>query len=134
MPFKQPMAGTARAGVLGTAMNPFPVGQRDGGRIAYPVCGRRQRAIGKATVVGLLLFGAASFFWTLRTPGGDVASALATSLNWFVWAGVISLLVGFHHSPPLDDLSPISPGRRGVGLVCLVLMLPFISPPISPPV
>ena len=53
----------------------------------------------------------------------DTFSALAASLNWFVWAGLISLLVGFHHSPPLDDLSPISPGRRVVGIACLVLMV-----------
>ena len=132
MLFTHPMADAAWAGFLVTALNLFPVGQLDGGRIAYALFGRRHRAIGKATVVGLLLFGAASFFWTLRAPGGDVVSALATSLNWFVWAGVISLLVGFHHSPPLDDLSPISPGRRVVGLVCLALMLLLIPPPISP--
>ena len=132
MLFTHPMADAAWAGFLVTALNLFPVGQLDGGRIAYALFSRRHRAIGKATVVGLLLFGAASFFWTLRAPGGDVVSALATSLNWFVWAGVISLLVGFHHSPPLDDLSPISPGRRVVGLVCLALMLLLIPPPISP--
>jgi len=132
MLFTHPMADAAWAGFLVTALNLFPVGQLDGGRIAYALFGRRHRAIGKATVVGLLLFGAASFFWTLRAPGGDVVSALATSLNWFVWAGVISLLVGFHHSPPLDDLSPISRGRRVVGVVCLVLMVLLIPPPISP--
>src|SRR5256885_2171445 len=108
MLFTHPMADAAWAGFLVTALNLFPVGQFDGGRIAYALFGRRHRAIGKATVVGLLLFGAASFFWTLRAPGRDVVSALATSLNWFVWAGVISLLVGFHHRPPHDDLSPIS--------------------------
>jgi hypothetical protein len=49
-----------------------------------------------------------------------------------VWAGLISLLVGFHHSPPLDDLSPISPGRRIVGIACLVLMVLLIPPPMNP--
>jgi membrane-associated protease RseP (regulator of RpoE activity) len=132
MLFTHPMADAAWAGFLVTALNLFPVGQLDGGRIAYALFGRRHRAIGKATVVGLMLFGAASFFWSLRAPGGDVVSALAASLNWFVWAGVISLLVGFHHSPPLDDLSPISPGRRIVGISCLLLMLLLIPPPINP--
>jgi hypothetical protein len=55
-------------------------------------------------------------------------SAVTSSLNWFVWAGLISFLVGFRHTPPLDDLSPISPGRRIVGVVCLILMVLMIPP------
>ena len=128
MLFTHPMADAAWAGFLVTALNLFPVGQLDGGRIAYALFGRRHRAIGKATVVGLLLFGAASFFWSLRAPGGDIVSALAVSLNWFVWAGVISLLVGFHHSPPLDDLSPLSWGRRAIGIACLILLVLMLPP------
>jgi membrane-associated protease RseP (regulator of RpoE activity) len=132
MLFTHPMVDAAWAGFLVTALNLFPVGQLDGGRIAYALFGRHHRKIGKATIGGLLLVGAAAFFWSLRAPGGDALSALASSLNWFVWAGVISLLVGFHHSPPLDDLSPISPGRRIVGIACLVLMVLLIPPPLSP--
>ena len=127
-----PMADAAWAGFLVTALNLFPVGQLDGGRIAYALFGRHHRKIGKATVVGLLLLGVWSFVWTLRALGGDTVSALAASLNWFVWAGLISLLVGFHHSPPLDDVSPISPGRRVVGIACLVLMVLLIPPPVNP--
>ena len=132
MLFTHPMADAAWAGFLVTALNLFPVGQLDGGRIAYALFGRHHRRIGKATVGALLLFGAAAFVWSLRAPGSDVLSALASSMNWFVWAGVISLLVGFQHSPPLDDLSPISPGRRVVGIACLVLIALLIPPPMSP--
>jgi len=126
MLFTHPMADAAWAGFLVTALNLFPVGQLDGGRIAYALFGRHHRAIGKATVVGLLLLGVGSFLWTLRVSGGDMVVALGSSLNWFVWAGLISLLVGFHHSPPLDDLSPISSGRRVVGIACLALMVLMI--------
>ena len=128
MLFTHPMADAAWAGFLVTALNLFPVGQLDGGRIAYALFGRHHRAIGKATVTALLLLGVASFLWSLRAAGGDVASATASSLNWFVWAGLIFFLVGFHHTPPLDDLSPISRGRRVVGLVCLVLLVLMIPP------
>src|SRR5713101_2006131 len=109
-------------------LNLFPVGQLDGGRIAYALFGRHHRAIGKATVTTLLLLGVASFLWSLRAAGGDVVSATASSVNWFVWAGLIFFLVGFHHTPPLDDLSPISPGRRVVGGVCLFLLVLMIPP------
>lgn len=132
MLFTHPMADAAWAGFLVTALNLFPVGQLDGGRIAYALFGRHHRKIGKATVVGLLVLGVSSFFFALRVPGADSVSALAASMNWFVWAGLISLLVGFHHSPPLDDLSPISPGRRIVGIACLILMVVLIPPPIHP--
>jgi membrane-associated protease RseP (regulator of RpoE activity) len=128
--FTHPMADAAWAGFLVTALNLFPVGQLDGGRIAYALFGRRHRTIGKATVTALFLFGVASFLWSLQATGGDAVSATASSLNWFVWAGLISFLVGFHHTPPLDDLSPISPGRRLVGLVCLVLLVLMIPPVI----
>jgi hypothetical protein len=49
-------------------------------------------------------------------------------LNWFVWAGLISLLVGLHHSPPLDDVSPLSWGRRAIGIVCLLLLVLMLPP------
>ena len=116
MLFTHPIADAAWAGFLVTALNLFPVGQLDGGRIAYALFGRHHRRIGKATVTGLLVLGLGSF----------LAVAVASSLNWFVWAGLISFLVGFHHSPPLDDLSPISPGRRAVGIACLILMVLMI--------
>ena len=132
MLFTHPMADAAWAGCLVTALNLFPVGQLDGGRIAYALFGRRHRTIGKATVAVLMLFGVVAFVLSLRAPGGDAGSALMASLNWFVWAGLISLLVGFHHSPPLDDLSPISPGRRMVGIACLVLIVLLMPPPLSP--
>src|SRR5882724_6263620 len=128
MLFTHPMADAAWAGFLVTALNLFPVGQLDGGRIAYALFGRYHRAIGKATVSALLLFGVGSFLWNFRATGGDAFAALASSLNWFVWAGLISFLVGFHHTPPLDDLSPLSPGRRLVGVVCLVLLVLMLPP------
>src|SRR2546427_12605427 len=116
------------AGFLVTALNLFPVGQLDGGRIAYALFGRHHRVIGKATVATLLVVGVASFLWGLSAPGNDAVSAIAASLNWFVRAALIFFLAGFHHSPPVDDLSPISPGRRVVGIVCLVLLI-VMTPP-----
>jgi len=53
---------------------------------------------------------------------------LTGSLNWFVWAGLIFFLVGMHHSPPLDDLTPLSPGRRVVGFACLILLVLLVPP------
>src|SRR5439155_25868420 len=84
MLYTHPMADAAWAGFLVTAFKLFPVGQLGGVRIAYALFGRHHRAIGKATVTTLLLLGVASFLWSLRASGGDVVSATASSVNWFV--------------------------------------------------
>ncbi len=124
MVFTHPMADAAWAGFLVTALNLFPAGQLDGGRIAYALFGRHHRAIGKGTVGALLVFGVGSLLWTFVSGIGDVSSAL----NWFVWAGLIFFVVGLHHSPPLDDITPLTPGRRVVGLCCL-LLIALLMPP-----
>jgi len=87
------------------------VGQLDGGRIAYALFGRHHRAVGVLTVAGLILMG-----------------VLTWSPNWFVWAALLLLLIGFHHGAILDDVTPLSPGRRVVGLACFVLMVLLVPP------
>ncbi|PWU25050.1 MAG: site-2 protease family protein [Candidatus Rokuibacteriota bacterium] len=109
--FIHPMALAAWVGLFVTALNLFPVGQLDGGRIAYALLGPRHRAVSIGTFFALLALG-----------------IFAGSPNWFVFAGLVFLLVGFHHAPPLDDLTPLSPGRYAVGVFCLVLLVLLIPP------
>lgn len=111
MLFTHPIADAAWAGFLVTALNLFPVGQLDGGRIAYALVGRHHKALGIATVIALVAMG-----------------VLTWSPNWFVWAGLVYFLIGLHHSPPLDDLTPLSRGRRVVGLACLILLVLLVPP------
>jgi len=127
MLFTHPIVDAAWAGLLVTALNLIPVGQLDGGRIVYALFGRRHRTVGRATVFALLVLGVGAFLWSLRT-GGDIILAIGSSLNWFVWAGLISWLVGLHHSPPLDDVSPLSWGRRAIGIACLILLVLMLPP------
>jgi membrane-associated protease RseP (regulator of RpoE activity) len=113
--FLHPVAVAGWAGFFVTALNLFPVGQLDGGRIAYALFGHGHRVVGIATFAGLLLLG-----------------LVTGSANWFVWAALLFFLVGFHHSPPLDDLTPLTPARRAVGVLCLVLLVLLIPPvPLS---
>lgn len=98
-------------GLFVTALNLFPVGQLDGGRIAYALFGAHHRKVSIATFVALILLG------------------LATgAMNWIFWAALLFFLIGFHHSPPLNDLSPLSPGRRVLGAFCLILLVLLIPP------
>jgi membrane-associated protease RseP (regulator of RpoE activity) len=109
--FIHPVALAGWVGLFVTALNLFPVGQLDGGRIAYALFGRQHRLVGSATFVALLAM-----------------AAITWSPNWLVWAILIFFLVGFHHSPPLDDLTPLSPARRLVGAFCFVLLVLLIPP------
>lgn len=109
--FLHPVAVAGWAGFFVTALNLFPLGQLDGGRIAYALFGRRHRVIGLATFGALIALG-----------------IVTQSLNWFVWAALLFFLVGFHHTPPLDDVTPLTAGRRVLGWVCLILLVLLIPP------
>jgi len=109
--FIHPVALAGWVGLFVTALNLFPVGQLDGGRIAYALFGAWHRQVSIATFFGLLALGAAF-----------------QSVNWIVFAGLVVLLIGFHHAPPLDDLTPLSPRRYAVGVFCLILLVLLIPP------
>jgi membrane-associated protease RseP (regulator of RpoE activity) len=109
--FIHPVALAGWVGLFVTALNLFPVGQLDGGRIAYALFGSWHRQVSIATFVGLLALG-----------------AVFRSMNWIVFAALVALLIGFHHAPPLDDLTPLSPRRYAVGVFCLVLLVLLIPP------
>jgi membrane-associated protease RseP (regulator of RpoE activity) len=109
--FVHPVALAGWVGLFVTALNLFPVGQLDGGRIAYALFGRRHRLLGIGTFLALLALGAAT-----------------GAANWVVWAALLFFLVGFHHSPPLDDVTPLTPARWIIGMICLLLLVLLIPP------
>jgi membrane-associated protease RseP (regulator of RpoE activity) len=110
-----PMADAAWVGCFVTALNLIPVGQLDGGRIAYALSAGRHRMVGVTTWVVLLAMG-----------------ALTGSLHWFTWAALIFFLIGFDHTPPLDAMTPLTPGRRLIGVGCLALFV-LLMPPMPIP-
>jgi hypothetical protein len=109
--FVHPVALGAWAGCFVTALNLVPVGQLDGGRIAYAVFGRRHKEVAIGAFVGLVALAAAA-----QTP------------FWLVFAGLVLVMVGFYHVPPLDDLTALTPERYVLGLLCLVLLVLLIPP------
>jgi membrane-associated protease RseP (regulator of RpoE activity) len=109
--FIHPVGLAGWVGLFVTALNLFPVGQLDGGRIVYALVGARHRLVGIITFGALIVMG-----------------IVTRSLNWVVWAMLLFLLIGFQHTPPLDDLTPLSSGRRLVGVACLILLLLLIPP------
>jgi membrane-associated protease RseP (regulator of RpoE activity) len=103
---------TAMAGWLGlfvTALNLMPLSQLDGGHIAYAILGGRFRwAVWGFLGVLVLLFAYSEWY------------------GWLIWVAV-SVVLGLRHPAPLDDVTPLDPGRRllaGAAAILLVVLLP----------
>jgi membrane-associated protease RseP (regulator of RpoE activity) len=107
-----PVGVAAWFGFLVTALNLIPAGQLDGGHIVYALFGRQHALISKLAVGGLVLIGL--YF---------------RSFNWIVWAVLIVGLMGFRHSPTMDDITPLDGRRRALGVFALIL-LALLLPPV----
>ena len=100
-------------GLLVTMINLIPIGQLDGGHLAFAAFGRRARVVGYAMAVLLGLM------------------TLFCSAFWVVWLVVTAKLIGFAHPDVSDDAQPLSPSRRWVCLAGLaVLVLCFMPAPM----
>jgi len=112
-----PMAFAAWFGLLATALNLFPIGQFDGGHIAYAAFGRR----------------------SLYVTAGTIAVALGLcfySSSWIVWTGLAVALLslfGWRHPPTWDDHVPLDRTRLWLALVAfLIFVVCFTPAPIEP--
>ena len=104
-----PMAIAAWFGLLITGLNLLPMGQLDGGHIAYAVLGRLARPLASVTFFALLVMG-----FTLWS-------------GWLVWA-FFAIITGLRHPQPLNDITPLGWGRRLIGLLTLLLFFLLITP------
>jgi membrane-associated protease RseP (regulator of RpoE activity) len=106
------MAYAAWFGMLATALNLFPIGQLDGGHIAYAVLGRR------STYVTLGMIG--------------VAAALCfVSANWIAWTVmmvVMLIVVGPRHPRTFDEDVPLDPRRRALAIFAVFMFAVCFTP------
>lgn len=113
-----PMAFAAWFGLLATALNLFPIGQLDGGHIAYAVLGGR-----KSTILTLVMVGC-------------LVALTAMSLSWLVWTVLtVTMLLTFgpRHPRVFDEHVPLDRGRLWLALFALVMFVLCFSPaPIEP--
>ena len=93
-----PLGFAGWIGLLVTSMNLIPVGQLDGGHIAYAMFGRRTRHMSRAVLLGMLALG----IWA--------------SSMWLMWALILFLLLGVRHPAPLDYDVPLDRRRRILGI------------------
>ncbi len=107
-----PIAFAGWVGLLVSSCNLFPVGQLDGGHIAYALLGQRGRNLGRIIIPVFVLMGV--FFW----------------LGWLLWALLI-LLMGPRHPMIFDEGSDIGKSRKLLGVAALLIfVLSFIPDPV----
>lgn len=137
--FLHPVAFAGWLGLFITVLNLLPVGQLDGGHIIYALFGRRHAAIANAATVTVFLLMAVGppYDWWKGAGAydlGTVLSAWATS-RWYGWLFFVLLvraLLGVRHPPPMDPETVVTPGRRGIGYLSLVIFaVCFIPVPFS---
>lgn len=108
-----PVAFAGWIGLFVTSMNLIPVGQLDGGHIAYALLGEKHTRLSFLLVIVMTILGL--LFWE----------------GWFIWA-VLLLVLGLRHPPVLYWEVPLDPGRRFIGWLALViLILTFIPVPFK---
>jgi len=107
-----PMAFAAWFGLLATALNLFPIGQLDGGHIAYAVLGRR------ATIV---------------TYGAIGCALVLTyfSSSWLVWTALVIAMLFFfgpRHPQTTDEHVPLDRARLGIAILALAIFIVCFTP------
>lgn len=122
------------AGLFVTAINLLPVGQLDGGHVAYALFERRQNRYARLIHRALLLvfaYNLARFMgpvvWARRW--GDASQAFQNSLFWLFWFLLLhglGRLGGADHPP--TDASELSAGRKVIAVITLVLFVLLFMP------
>ena len=109
-----PVAFAGWIGLLVTMLNLLPIGQLDGGHIAYAMFGKKQGLIGRIALLALFPL---SFL----------------SLNWLVWGLLILVLMRSTKHPPIQDIrTPLSKKNKCIGYLCLtIFILCFIPTPFQ---
>ncbi len=121
-----PVAFGAWGGMLVTMINLVPVGQLDGGHVAYALFGTRQDKIGLIVHRSLLVFffvSVAGFtFRDLEAGLGFVRMGhhIGNSMFWLMWFVVLGVLGAFSSPEPDDDKNSLSPRTRIMSMIMLI--------------
>jgi membrane-associated protease RseP (regulator of RpoE activity) len=108
-----PVAFAGWIGLFVTTLNLIPVGQLDGGHIAFALLGGRHRQVSIVLIMFLAVFGV--FYWE----------------GWALWA-VLMLVLGINHPPVLYWEMPLDGRRRAIGLLALLIFfITFIPLPFK---
>lgn len=105
-----PIAFAGWIGLLVTMLNLLPIGQLDGGHVAYAMFGKKQRLIGQIAFIFLIPL---SFL----------------SINWLIWGLLLLILMRSVKHPPIQDIHiPLSDTDKRIGYICLLIFIVCFIP------
>lgn len=108
-----PVAFAGWIGLFVTSLNLIPVGQLDGGHIAYALLGDRHKTLSIVLIAALGVMGI--FFWE----------------GWAFWA-VLMIILKIKHPPVLYWERPLDMKRRVIGLIALIIfIITFVPSPFK---
>lgn len=101
-------------GLLVTALNLMPVGQLDGGHIVYSLIGKRVKQLFVPVIATLGALAVTSFL-------------IDSTFTWGIWI-LLLFFFGRAHAEPLDDVTPLDPTRRWLGIATLIIFVLIFVP------
>lgn len=104
-----PVAVAGWVGLFVTSINLMPVGQLDGGHIAYAFFTRYHKRVSQVFILALALMG-------LIFPG------------WIIWAALLMFVLGTRHPQVMDPSAPLDFKRKLVGALSLVVFVITFTP------
>jgi membrane-associated protease RseP (regulator of RpoE activity) len=107
--YLHPIGLAAWFGFFATAINLLPVGQLDGGHIAYALFGRSHKKISQAFLFVLVPLGV--FYWQ----------------GWLIWTTIL-LFIGLRHPVTLDDSVPLTRRHIALGWFALTMFVLCFTP------
>jgi membrane-associated protease RseP (regulator of RpoE activity) len=130
-----PTALAGWAGLLVTMINLVPVGQLDGGHVAYALLGSDQDRYSRWMRHGLLVIalsisaGSVLFAWREHANADSLLTASQSGLHWLIWWLVLTLMARFmgDKHPPTEP-STLSPRRRILAWITLSLFVLLFMP------
>ncbi len=106
-----PMAFAGWIGLFVTALNLMPIGQLDGGHVAYAFLGERlHRIISRFLIVCLFALG--FFGWQ----------------GWFFWAILLFFVLRLRHPMPIDPFTTLDRKRKIWGIIGLIIFISTFMP------
>jgi membrane-associated protease RseP (regulator of RpoE activity) len=132
--FLGPMAFAGWTGLFITALNLIPIGQLDGGHIAYALFGLRQNRFARvlhASLLGMFVLNLVRFMIPVarERAWSHAGQAFGNALPWLVWYILLKLIMraGGQDHPPTEP-GELSPVRKWVALFSLLLFVLLFMP------
>ncbi|MBI2392761.1 MAG: site-2 protease family protein [Deltaproteobacteria bacterium] len=131
--FLHPTAFAGWTGLLLTMLNLLPIGQLDGGHVAYSIFGPKQDRYSRIAHHSLLVVAAiVGMYWGIKAlrahaSRSDVLWAFAEGKNWIFWWILLFFLTRGNDHPPTQD-GELSRKRKWVAWATLALFVLLFMP------